>query len=138
MKALGLAVLSCLIVVFAGSVQSQDKKDKDTKDTKDPNAKKIVGIWELTKSGGDLPVGTLIEFTTDSKLIASIKGDDGKVEKVNGTYTVASDKLTVKVDLNGTVEESATIKKLTEDALEIEDKDKKVDVFKRKTNKSQG
>jgi len=121
MKALCLAVLGGLMVVCAGTARAQDD-----------NAKKIVGMWELTKSGGDLPVGTVIEFTKDLKLNATIKGDDGNT-KLDGTYTIAKDKLTVKVNLNGQMlEESATIKKLTDDALEIEDKDKKVDVLKKK------
>jgi hypothetical protein len=43
------------------------------------------------------------------------------------------EKLTVKIKLGEqNIEEVAIIKKLTDDALEIEDKDKKVDVFKKK------
>ena len=50
-----------------------------------------------------------------------------------GTYKVEKDKLTVKIKLGEqNIEETATIKKLTDDALETEDKDKKVDVFKKK------
>ena len=50
-----------------------------------------------------------------------------------GTYSVARTKLTVKLkigDMN--VEHTVTIKKLTDDTLEIEDEDKKVDVFTKK------
>ena len=53
--------------------------------------------------------------------------------KLDGTYKVEKDKLTVKIKIGDqNIEETATIKKLTDDALEIEDKDKKVDVFKKK------
>ena len=58
---------------------------------------------------------------------------EGMEVKLEGTYEVEKDKLTVKIKLGEqNVEEVATIKKLTDDALEIEDKDKKVDVFKKK------
>lgn len=121
MKAFCVALLGAAMVVCAGTAHGQDD-----------NAKKIVGTWELTKAGGDLPVGTVIEFTKDLKLTATIKGD-GKDEKIDGTYKIDKDKLTVKVSFMGqSIEETATIKKLSDEALEIEDKDKKVDVFKKK------
>jgi uncharacterized protein (TIGR03066 family) len=121
MKALSAAVLGVAIVAFAGTARAQDDY-----------AKKIVGNWELTKAGSDLPVGTLVEFTKDLKLNATIK--DGKDEKITGTYTIEKDKITVKVTYMGQMldAKTATIKKLTDDALEIEDEDKKVDVFKKK------
>jgi uncharacterized protein (TIGR03066 family) len=121
MRTLCAAVLGVVMVVSAGAARADDD-----------NAKKIVGIWEVTKSGGDLPVGTTLEFTKDLKLSAVIKMD-GSDLKLEGSYKVEKDKLTVKVKIGDQmVEEVATLKKLTDDALEIEDKDKKVDVFKKK------
>jgi uncharacterized protein (TIGR03066 family) len=121
MKALCAAVLGVCVVVSAGSARPDDD-----------NAKKIIGVWEVTKSSGDLPAGTTIEFTKDGKLMAVIKAD-GQEVKLDGTYKVEKDKLTVKVKIGDqSLEETATIKKLTDEALEIEDKDKKVDVFKKK------
>ncbi len=119
MKALSFAVLGALVIVSAGTARAEDD-----------NAKKIVGSWELTKAGGDLPAGTIVEFTKDLKLTAVIK--DSK-DTVTGTYKIEKDKLTVKVTFMGQMldEETATIKKLTDDTLEIEDKDKKIDVFKK-------
>jgi uncharacterized protein (TIGR03066 family) len=120
MKALSAAMLSLAVVAFAGTAQAQDD-----------HAKKIVGVWEVAKSGGDLPAGTTIEFTKDNKLVAVVKADDQEIN-LKGTYSVEKDKLTVKITLgDDTIEETATIKKLTDDDLEIEDKDKKVDVFKK-------
>jgi uncharacterized protein (TIGR03066 family) len=114
------ALLVAATVTFAGTVRAEDD-----------NAKKIVGIWELTKSGGDLPVGSTLEFTKDGKLTAVVKSPD--VEKLEGTFKIEKDQLTVKVKIgDSTLEETATIKKLTDDELEIEDKDKKVDIFKKK------
>lgn len=116
--ALGLAVLG-----LAGTAGAQDKKDD--------NAAKIVGKWEVTKSGSDLPAGSTIEFTKDGKLTAVVKAD-GQELKLDGTYKVEKEKLTVKLKLGDQeMEEAVTIKKLTDDALEVEDKDKKVDVFKK-------
>ena len=42
MKAVFAAVLGVAVVVSAGSARAQDD-----------NAKKIVGVWEVTKSGSD-------------------------------------------------------------------------------------
>jgi uncharacterized protein (TIGR03066 family) len=121
MKSAFAALLGVVMVVFAGTAQGQDD-----------NAKKIVGVWEITKAGGDLPAGTTIEFTKDGKLNANLKVEGMEV-KLDGTYKVEKDKLTVKIKVaDQNIEETATIKKLTDDALEIEDKDKKVDVFKKK------
>ena len=121
MKALCAAVLGVCVVVTAGAARPDDD-----------NAKKIVAVWEVTKSGSDIPVGTTIEFTKDGKVKIATKLEGAEV-KIDGTYKVEKDKLTVKLKFNEqTIEETATIKKLTDDALEIEDKDKKVDVMKKK------
>jgi len=121
MKSVFAGLLGVALVVCAGTARGQDD-----------NAKKIVGTWELAKAGGDLPAGTTIEFTKDGKLHAVIKADGMEV-KLDGTYKVEKDKLSVKIKLGDqTIEETPTIKKLTDDALELEDKDKKVDVFKKK------
>jgi len=121
MKALFAAALGVAVVVLAGTAQAQDD-----------NGKKIVGVWELTKAAGDLPVGSTLEFTKDGKILAVVKVEGMEV-KLDGTYTVEKDKLTAKVKVGDqTHEHVATIKKLTDDALEIEDKDKKLDVFKKK------
>jgi uncharacterized protein (TIGR03066 family) len=121
MRTLATLALGLCIVVGANTAQAQDD-----------NAKKIVGIWVVEKAGGDLPVGSTIEFTKDGKLLAVVK-NDGMDLKLDGTYKVAKDQLTVKVMIGTeSVEETVTIKKITDDTLEIEDKDKKVDVFKKK------
>ena len=121
MKSLFAGVLGVAVVCFAQTARGQDD-----------NAKKIVGVWELAKAGGELPAGSTVEFTKDEKLIAAFKVEGMEV-KLEGTYKVDKEKLTVKLKLaDQSIEETATIKKLTDDALELEDKDKKVDVFKRK------
>jgi uncharacterized protein (TIGR03066 family) len=121
MKAVLAGLLGVVMVGFATMAQAQDD-----------NAKKIVGVWEVAKAGGDLPAGSTIEFTKDGMLKAVVKVEGMEV-KLDGTYKVEKEKLTVKIKVaDQNIEEVATIKKLTDDALEIEDKDKKVDVFKKK------
>jgi uncharacterized protein (TIGR03066 family) len=123
MKTLSAAALGVLIAATAGTAARADEK---------ADAKKLVGTWELTKSGGDLPVGATVEFTKDGKLNVAVKAD-GQEMKFDGTYTLKDDKLTVKLKVGDmSVEETATVKKLTDDALVIEDKDKKTDEFKKK------
>ena len=97
----------------------------------DDNAKKIVGVWEVAKSE-ELPAGATVEFTKDGKVIAIIKAD-GKEHKIEGTYKVEKDKLMTKVTINGkTTEDTDEIVKLTDEAMELKDKDKKVTTFTKK------
>ncbi len=121
MKALCAAVLSVCVAGFADTAKAQDD-----------NAKKLVGTWVLDKAGSELPVGTTVQFTDKGQLNVVVKDASGDL-KFDGTFKVEKDKLIVKLKINDqTIEETATIKKLTDDALEIEDKDKKVDSFKKK------
>ncbi|MCE9563234.1 MAG: hypothetical protein K8U57_14415 [Planctomycetes bacterium] len=120
MKALCFAALTVAMVAFAGNVKAEEK-----------NSKNIVGVWILTKAGGNLPAESTVEFTKDGKLVVVVKAD--KEIKLEGTYKLEKDKLTVKVKLgDDTKEETMTVKKLTDEVLETEDKDKKIDTFKKK------
>ena len=99
-------------------------------DDKDDNAKKIVGKWEVTKSGSTCRRQHR-DVLKDGKLNVAVKLD-GKDESIDGTYKVEKDKLTVKLKVaDQTIEESVTIQKLTDKELEIKDKDGKVDVLKK-------
>ena len=89
MKGVFAGLLGVVMVVFAGTAQAQDD-----------NAKKIVGIWEVAKAGGDLPAGSTIEFTKDGKLNAVVKVEGMEV-KLDGTYKVEKEKLTVKIKIGG-------------------------------------
>jgi uncharacterized protein (TIGR03066 family) len=94
-------------------------------------AKKIVGVWEVSKGGG-APAGAIAEFTKDGKVSVVVK-QDGKELKAEGTYKVEKDKLITKITLNGkTAEDTDEIIKLTDDTMEIRDKDKKTTTFKKK------
>src|SRR5262245_3327925 len=113
-----LAAVVCAIVFVAGA-SADDKKI-------DPA--KLLGKWELTKSeSGNAPKGAIIEFMKDNKM--SINVDfNGKSLKLEGTYKVDGDKLTVTIKPpDGGKEDSDTdtIKSLTDDKIVLIDKDKK-------------
>jgi uncharacterized protein (TIGR03066 family) len=119
MKPLCAALLGLAVLALAGSARADD-------------AAKLVGKWEVTKSTGETPMGAVVEFTRDGKLTATVSFD-GKQIKFDGTYELKKDKLSVKlVHGEEKVNEVFTVKKLTDDEMELEDKDSKVDTLKKK------
>ena len=124
MKTLCAGVLGVCMAAFAGAAAVQDD-----------NAKKIVGAWEVAKQTGDLPVGTVVEFTKDGKMTVVVK-EGGQDLKLEGTYKVEKEKLNVSLKVGDEKhDEMLTIKKLTDDALEVEDKDKKTETFTKQKKK---
>ena len=124
MKTLCAGVLGVCMAAFAGAAAVQDD-----------NAKKIVGAWEVTKQTGDLPVGTVVEFTKDGKMTVVVK-EGGQDLKLEGTYKVEKEKLNVTLKVGDEKhEEMLTIKKLNDDTLEVEDKDKKTETFTKQKKK---
>ena len=59
MRPLCAAVLGLVVFAMAGSARADD-------------AAKLLGKWEVTKSGGDTPMGTLVEFAKDNKMTANV------------------------------------------------------------------
>jgi uncharacterized protein (TIGR03066 family) len=94
MKSLCAAALAVAVLALAGHAKAAD------------DAAKLVGKWEVTKSGGDTPVGAVVDFQKDGKMAAAVNLD-GKDVKLTGTYKFDGKKL--KVDL-----------KLGEDKIEHE------------------
>ncbi|MFM8273772.1 MAG: DUF5640 domain-containing protein, partial [Gemmata sp.] len=93
---------------------------------------KLLGRWEVAKSTGDTPVGTVVEFLKDGKLTAAVNLD-GKDLKLDGTYKLDGKTLHIKLTLNEQkVEQDFTVAFKGDDGLELEDKDKKVDTLKKK------
>lgn len=118
MKAICGAVLGLAIVVSATQVKADDTA-------------KLVGKWEVTKSGGDVPVGSVVEFTKDGKMTANVTLD-GKDLKLTGTYTLTGDKLKVNLTLNEQKIDHQFTVKFKDDEMTLEDADKKVDTLKKK------
>lgn len=115
MKALGAAVVG--LVALAGAVRADEAQ--------------LVGKWEVTKSGGETPVGTAVEFAAGGKLTATVPVD-GKELKLGGTYKLEGKRLKLTLKLNEQElahEFAATFKA---DTLELEDAEKKVDVLTKK------
>jgi uncharacterized protein (TIGR03066 family) len=104
-----------------------------TANAKADDTPKLVGKWEITKSTGDTPVGAIVEFTKNGKLLVEIQLD-GKEMKLEGTYKLDGKKLSVKLTLNEQkVEHDFTITlKDKDETLELKDKDDKVDTLKKK------
>ena len=113
-------LLATLVVVaLAGHARADD-------------ASKLLGKWEVTKSTGDTPAGTVVDFQKDGKVTATVTIEDKEV-KLDGTYKLDGKKLTVKLTLNEQKLEhdfSATFK--GDDGLELENADGKVDTLKKK------
>ncbi len=98
-------------------------------------AAKLVGTWEIITKGG-LPPGSTLTFSKDGKLLLMFD-HDGKTTKAEGTYAVKDNTISSKMSFNdmGIVKESIEvhkIKKLTDAELHTEDKNGKIDEFKKK------
>ncbi|HVK14784.1 MAG TPA: lipocalin family protein [Gemmataceae bacterium] len=122
------------VVVFLGAATAQDKKDEAKKEAAKVDAAKLVGTWEITKSTGDAPKGSLVSFDKDGKLKVSIDFNGKKIE-IEGTYKVEGDKLTVTVKSppDGKDEtDTNTIKLLDDKTLVIVDMEKKETELARK------
>ena len=119
MRSLGAAVLGLAVFALVGPARADDTA-------------KIVGKWEVTKSGGDTPVGALVEFAKDGKMTANVNLD-GKDVKLTGTYKFDGKKLKVDLTLNEQkIDYEFTVKFKGDDEMELEDADKKVDTLKKK------
>ena len=95
----------------------------------DGPAAKLVGTWEVTKS--DLPVGSKLMFAKDGKLLLTVNLP-GNEQKLDGTYTVKDNAITSKLNFGGKeIVEVHKIKRLTDTELHTEDKDGKIDEFKK-------
>ena len=86
--------------------------------------------WEVVKSE-EAPPGTKILFSQDGKLVMRFIVA-GKTREINGSYTLAGNQLTMKLALEGGERvQTRTVKKLTDNVLITEDKNKKVEELQR-------
>jgi uncharacterized protein (TIGR03066 family) len=122
-----------LCAVVLGVVAFGPAAAADEKDAKNENAKKIIGKWEITKAGGDVGAGSTLDFAKDGKFVLVIKDGD-KSRTMKGNYKIDKDKVTITlmVDDTNSFDQTLTIKKLTDDAMELVDENQGVDVLKRK------
>jgi uncharacterized protein (TIGR03066 family) len=93
-------------------------------------AKKLVGVWEVTKSK-DAPPGATVEFTKDGKMALKVKAGD-KTLSITGTYKVKGQSVITTLSVGGKEKtETNKIKKLTEKELIVEDEKGTVEEYKR-------
>jgi uncharacterized protein (TIGR03066 family) len=121
---LGTALLA--LPALSAPVPNQDKKS---------NAEKLVGKWELTKSGADTPkdVKFVVEFAKDGVMTLHVEPKDGEKMTLKGKYKVDGEKIDYEMEQpdGGKKQEVLTIKKLTEDELITVDPDDIKEEFKR-------
>jgi uncharacterized protein (TIGR03066 family) len=120
MKALCAAVVGLVALALAGAARADEA-----------NEAKLVGKWEVTKSTGETPVGTVLEFAKGGALTATLTLD-GKELKLSGKYTFDGKKLSVDLKLNEQQHKHDFAVALKGETIELEDAEKKVDTLKRK------
>lgn len=118
--ALGFA----LALALALSATAQDKKNPP------PDAKKLVGKWELkdAKKGTKPPQ---LDFAADGKM--ALTGDiDGKPASFTGTYKLDGDKLSFELkSKDDAFKETVTLTRLDDDEFDAKDADGKTETFAR-------
>ncbi len=113
-------------VFFVGMVLAIGTEDADT-------AKKLIGVWEVTKSD-TLPPGVMatVEFTKDSKIKLRMEQGEKKLA-ADGTYKVKTGTIITEISFGGkSKSETNKIKKLTDTELILEDDKGKIDEYKKK------
>ena len=121
LKWLGMAAMVVVLNTSARAVEDTD------------HAKLLIGKWEVTKAEeGTVPEGSIIEFTRDGKVKASIKkGED--LEMQEGAYKVEKDTLTVTMKKDGEEQsKKITISKISEKEMTCKHEDGKVVELKKK------
>jgi len=96
------------------------------------NSKKIVGLWELSKTEDKgPPPGTTVQFTKDGKLKLHMKFGDKEFD-LDGSYKVNGAKVSITIEFGGKSKtEMNTIETLTADRLVLKDEKGKSTEFKR-------
>lgn len=124
MKALKWMGVAAMVVVFNASARAADEADV---------AKFLIGKWEVTKADeGTVPEGSIIEFTRDGKVKASIKKGES-LEITEGTYKVEKDTVTVTMKKDGEEQsKKVTISKINEKEMTCKHEDGKVVELKKK------
>lgn len=118
-------IVTAWVLSLAPAAAADDKgKDFD---------KKIVGTWLLAKEFDGTPKGTPVEFSKDGQIKINIDKDGVKVN-ISGTFTIKDTTISVKLkDSQGNeVNNTGTIKELTDSKLVIETKEGKQMEFEKK------
>ncbi len=128
------ALMLAIVVVAVTShlTRADDQKPKDKDASKDNISAKLEGTWEVVKATDEVAVGAIVVFKKDGKFTFTVK-IDGQEFKVDGTYKIEEGKLHTTANVGGQEESDVdTFKKLTDDEMELENKEGKITVLKRK------
>jgi uncharacterized protein (TIGR03066 family) len=127
MRLLRVSLAGLLALGLAAGLRADDKKDDKKADN---YAEKAVGNWEVSK-GESLPAGSTLELTKAGKFTLVVKGQEVRIE---GTYKITGDSITIKTKApdGGEQQETMKIAKLTDDEFVTVDNLKKTDTFRRK------
>ncbi|MCX7702192.1 MAG: lipocalin family protein [Gemmataceae bacterium] len=126
------ALLWVLLVALVPQLNADDKKAEEKDAPKDNISAKLEGTWEIVKATDQEAVGAVVTFKKEGKFTFVIK-IEGQEFKVDGTYKIEDGKLHTTANVNGQEESDVdTFKKLTDDEIELENKEGKVTVLKRK------
>jgi uncharacterized protein (TIGR03066 family) len=111
MKQIGILVF---ILLSVGGIAALAQADEKTVDKA-----KLVGKWKMVKIDGKVPpVDSILEFTKDGKLVFTF-GKDGDSRKVESTYSIEGDKITVVVKKGDSEDKNTETISLQGDKLTI-------------------
>jgi uncharacterized protein (TIGR03066 family) len=117
-------LIACLSCVFATLLAIAAPVPKERAE-----AEKVVGVWKLVKSSKASPPGISVslemELTLNGKVILRQSVNGGPVAIYEGEYSVNKTDLpySIKYPGGGTKKETLTIKKITENEMQLVDPD---------------
>jgi uncharacterized protein (TIGR03066 family) len=131
MRSIPRTALAILILTIAGAPAYAQPKDKDGK----IDEKKLIGKWEPPDAPKDIKI--VVEFAAKGKVTVSAEVG-GKAEKLEGTYKLDGDKLTLNMK-SGEKDrkETVTVTKLTDTELVTKDDKGKEETLKRVMEKKE-
>jgi uncharacterized protein (TIGR03066 family) len=121
-KAMCVIVVTVALLGLTTAARTDEPKKEDT-------VTKLLGRWTVTKAADEQLVGAIVTFEKGGK-VSVVRKADGKETKLDGTYRVEKD--TLISDIGGNTDTNA-IKRLTADALELENQDSRVVTILKKT-----
>jgi uncharacterized protein (TIGR03066 family) len=115
MRQISILVFSLAVVSGIVALAHADEKSVDKA--------KLVGKWKMVKIDGKVPpVDSFLEFTKDGKLVFTFE-KDGKSDKVESTYSIEGDKITVVVKKGDNQDKNTETISLAGDKLTITKRD---------------
>ena len=124
MKALQWLAVGCIVGMVGTGAFADDKPDY---------AKLIVGKWEVSKAPeGNVPEGSVVEFTKDGKMKVTAKKDDAD-STVEGTYKIEGDAFVMTFKRGEeSVTRTITITKITDTEMSTKNQEGTVVELKKK------